>query len=104
MYWQTRHQHSRMVMGSAVKRKRTNLQRQPPVISMVAILPGFRATYTAAHETLLLERQRHSRRGQKGNLSEIHRRTPAGHPVPAGDQGRKGPGGNRPQGLSRVLE
>ena len=41
---------------------------------------------------------------KKGHLSEIHRRAPAGHPVPAGNQGREGPGGDRPPGLSRVLE
>src|SRR6187549_3310257 len=97
MYWQTRHQHRRMAMGSAVMRIRTDLQRQPPVISMASILPAFSDTYTAAHETLLLERQRHPRRRQKGNLSEIHRRPSARHPVPAGNQGREGPGGDRSQ-------
>jgi len=33
-YWHSRHQQSRIAMGGAVMRKRTCLQRQPPVISM----------------------------------------------------------------------
>ena len=60
--------------------------------------------YTRAHETLLLERQRHSCRRQERHLSEIHRRTQARHPVPAGNQGGERPGGDRPPGLPRVLE
>ncbi len=37
-YWHSRHQHRRMAMGSAVIRKRTRLQRHPPVISTTIYL------------------------------------------------------------------
>src|SRR5512138_603969 len=86
--WHTVHQHSRMAMGGAVIRKRIFPQRQPPVMSMADILP----VYTSPHEILFMERQRHPRRGEEGNLPEVRRRAPAGHPVPAGGEGREGPG------------
>jgi len=40
-YWHTRHQHRRIAIGSAVMRKRTFLQRQPPSISMPHILHAY---------------------------------------------------------------
>src|SRR4051812_6436183 len=82
-YWHTVHQHRRIAIGSAVIRNRTFRHRHPPVISMADMMP----VYTRAHEILFVERQRHPCRGEEGNLPEVRRRAPAGHPVPAGDEG-----------------
>src|SRR5688572_11864981 len=51
-YWHSRHQHRRMAIGCAVIRKRTALQRQPPVISIRPILPGFAGPFILARMKL----------------------------------------------------